>query len=125
MTAPPGPASDQLGASVAERGGAVLVGPAGVGKTQLARAASRHLGPLYPRVGWVTGTASARAVPFAAFSNLISGFIIQWYGYPAGFLSLTAVALAAFGFFALFMPETRGRTKPNVALIAPLAVGAC
>ena len=56
---------------MAERGGAVLVGPAGVGKTQLARAASRHLGPLYPRVGWVTGTASARAVPFAAFSNLI------------------------------------------------------
>jgi predicted MFS family arabinose efflux permease len=61
----------------------------------------------------------------AALSNAVSGFIIQWYGYPAGFLSLTAVALAAFGFFALFMPETRGRTKPNVALIAPLAVGAC
>ena len=61
----------------------------------------------------------------AALSNAVSGFIIQWYGYPAGFLSLTAVALAAFGFFALFMPETRGRTEPNVALIAPLAVGAC
>jgi MFS family permease len=61
----------------------------------------------------------------AALSNTVSGFIIQWYGYPAGFLSLTAVALAAFGFFALFMPETRGRTEPNVALIAPLAVGAC
>jgi MFS family permease len=61
----------------------------------------------------------------AALSNAVSGFIIQWYGYPAGFLSLTAVALAAFGFFALFMPETRGRTEPNVAPIAPLAVGAC
>lgn len=61
----------------------------------------------------------------AALSNAVSGFIIQWYGYPAGFLSLTAVALAAFGFFALFMPETRGCTGTNVALIAPLAVGAC
>ena len=61
----------------------------------------------------------------AALSNAVSGFIIQWYGYPAGFLSLTAVALVAFGFFALFMPETRGRTEPNVAVIAPLAVGAC
>jgi predicted MFS family arabinose efflux permease len=61
----------------------------------------------------------------AALSNVVSGFIIQWYGYPAGFLSLTAVALAAFGFFALLMPETRGRTEPNVAPIVPLAVGAC
>jgi predicted MFS family arabinose efflux permease len=61
----------------------------------------------------------------AALSNAVSGFIIQWYGYPAGFLALTAVALGAFGFFALFMPETRGRTEPNVTPIAPLAVGAC
>jgi MFS family permease len=60
----------------------------------------------------------------AALSNFVSGFIIEWYGYGAGFLSLTAVALAAFGFFALFMPETRGRTEPHAAPIAALAVGA-
>jgi MFS family permease len=60
----------------------------------------------------------------AALSNFVSGFIIEWYGYGAGFLSLTAVALAAFGFFALFMPETRGRTEPNATPIAALAVGA-
>jgi len=34
------------------------------------------------------------------------------------------VALAAFGFFALFMPETRGRTERNAAPIAALAVEA-
>ena len=60
----------------------------------------------------------------AALSNFVSGFIIEWYGYGAGFLSLTAVALAAFGFFALFMPETRERTEHKAAPIAALAVGA-
>jgi predicted MFS family arabinose efflux permease len=60
----------------------------------------------------------------AALSNLVSGFIIQWYGYPAGFLSLTAVALAAFAFFGLLMPETRGRTERDAAPIAALAVAA-
>jgi predicted MFS family arabinose efflux permease len=60
----------------------------------------------------------------AAFSNLISGFIIQWYGYPAGFLSLTAVAVAAFAFFALFMPETRSGGQREAPPTAALAVGA-
>jgi predicted MFS family arabinose efflux permease len=60
----------------------------------------------------------------ASFSNLISGFIIQWYGYPAGFLSLTAVAAAAFAFFALFMPETSSGGQREAAPIAALAVGA-
>jgi predicted MFS family arabinose efflux permease len=60
----------------------------------------------------------------AALSNLISGFIIQWYGYPAGFLSLAAVAMAAFAFFALFMPETQGGVQCRVAPAAALAVGA-
>jgi len=32
--------------------------------------------------------------------------------------------LAAFGFFALFMPETRGRTEPNATADRRLAVGA-
>jgi MFS family permease len=60
----------------------------------------------------------------AALSNFVSGFIIEWYGYGAGFLSLAAVALAAFGFVALFMPETRGRTGSNAVEVAALAVGA-
>jgi MFS family permease len=61
----------------------------------------------------------------AALSNAVSGFIVQWYGYPAGFLSLTVVAAAGFGFFALLMPETRGRPEPNAAPTVPLAAGAC
>jgi hypothetical protein len=43
----------------------------------------------------------------AALSNLVAGYIVQWFGYPAGFLSLATIALGALVFFALFMPETR------------------
>ena len=71
VTAPHEPAQELLEAGVRERVGAVLIGPAGVGKTSLARSAFERLGPQYGRAGWVTGTASAGAVPFAAFSHLI------------------------------------------------------
>ena len=42
----------------------------------------------------------------AGLSNLVAGYIVQGFGYPAGFLSLAAIALAALVFFATFMPET-------------------
>jgi MFS family permease len=43
----------------------------------------------------------------AAISNLTAGFVVQAFGYPAGFLTLSTIAVAALVFFALFMPETR------------------
>lgn len=43
----------------------------------------------------------------AALSNVTAGFVVQAFGYPTGFLALSAIAVAAFTFFALFMPETR------------------
>ena len=43
----------------------------------------------------------------AALSNATSGFVVQWFGYPAGFLYLAAIAACALVFFALLMPETR------------------
>jgi predicted MFS family arabinose efflux permease len=46
----------------------------------------------------------------AGLSNLTSGFVVQWYGYPAGFLYLAAIAFVALLFFAMFMPET---SKPH------------
>ena len=42
----------------------------------------------------------------AGLSNLVSGYIVQGFGYPAGFLSLAAVAVAALVFFWSLMPET-------------------
>ena len=71
VTAPPEPALEQLEAAVRERSGAVLIGPAGVGKTTLARAAAARLGAQFARVDWVIATAPAATVPFAAFSHLI------------------------------------------------------
>ena len=51
--------------------GAVLIGPAGVGKTTLARAAAERLGPDFPRSTGSSATASGAAVPFAAFERLL------------------------------------------------------
>ncbi|KUI45824.1 AAA family ATPase [Mycobacterium sp. GA-1199] len=71
VTSPPGPALDSIEAGLAKRSGAVLIGPAGVGKTTLARAAADRLAGAYHRVDWVTATAPMAAVPFAAVSRLV------------------------------------------------------
>jgi len=47
----------------------------------------------------------------AGLSNLTSGYIVQWYGYPIGFFFLAAIAFAALAFFVLLMPETGGRRR--------------
>ena len=43
----------------------------------------------------------------ASLSNLVSGFVVQTFGYTAGFSFLAIIALCALMFFALLMPETR------------------
>ena len=43
----------------------------------------------------------------ATLSNLTAGFVVQGFGYAAGFLYLAAIAGAALVFFAVLMPETR------------------
>jgi len=45
----------------------------------------------------------------AGLSNLVAGFIVQGFGYPAGFVALAGIALCALVFFLLLMPETRPR----------------
>lgn len=45
----------------------------------------------------------------AGLSNLVAGFVVQWFGYPIGFLFLAAVAGCALVFFAVLMPETATR----------------
>jgi hypothetical protein len=71
VTAPPEPILDAVDTGVSERAGAVLIGPAGVGKTTLARAAADRFGARFDRVDWVTATTPMSAVPFAAVSHLI------------------------------------------------------
>jgi MFS family permease len=50
----------------------------------------------------------------ATLSNLTAGFVVQAFGYPAGFLMLAVIAAGALIFFALFMPETSPKTRANV-----------
>jgi predicted MFS family arabinose efflux permease len=48
----------------------------------------------------------------AALSNATAGYVVQWFGYPTGFLYLAAIAFCALAFFALLMPETgQGRER--------------
>ena len=57
----------------------------------------------------------------ATLSNVVSGFIVQVAGYPAGFLFLAVVAVAALAFFALLMPETRIGAASDPDLSQPAA----
>ncbi len=43
----------------------------------------------------------------AALSNLTAGYVVQWFGYPTGFLYLTGIAVVALVFFAVLVKETR------------------
>ena len=50
----------------------------------------------------------------ATLSNATAGFVVQWFGYPSGFLYLASIAGCALAFFALLMPETKGSTAEPV-----------
>ena len=69
MTAPHEPALELVETGLRTRAGAILIGPAGVGKTTLARAAAERLGSQFRRVDWVAATTPT--IPFAAFNHLI------------------------------------------------------
>lgn len=55
----------------AGRGGVVLIGPAGVGKSRLARTAVAQAGESGRQTSWVQATRSAAAVPLGAFAGLL------------------------------------------------------
>lgn len=48
--------------------GVVIAGPAGVGKTRLAREVLSHAAAAGTRTNWVVGTSSARPIPLGAFT---------------------------------------------------------
>ena len=43
----------------------------------------------------------------ATLSNATAGYVVQWFGFTAGFLYLAAIAGCGLAFFVAFMPETR------------------
>lgn len=72
--------------------GAVVLGPDGVGKSTLARAAAERFAEQHPHtlIRWVTGTPTERAVPFGAFSHLVE---IGDIGKPAALLRAARASL--------------------------------
>jgi MFS family permease len=56
----------------------------------------------------------------ASLSNATAGFVVQWFGYPGGFLYLAVIAGCALAFFALLMPETKDAASyGHFAPVAP------
>lgn len=51
----------------------------------------------------------------ASLSNVVAGYVVQFFGYPTGFLFLAVVAGVALAFFLVFMPETRDAADDDPA----------
>lgn len=75
-------------------GGAVVLGPDGVGKSTLARLAAEQFCRRYltTLIRWVIGTPTERVVPFGAFGHLVS---IAEIGKPAALLRAARASLCA------------------------------
>jgi MFS family permease len=54
----------------------------------------------------------------ASLSNATAGYVVQWFGYPVGFLYLAGIALCALAFFGLLMPETKDVARAPATLQA-------
>ena len=57
--------------------GVVVVGPAGVGKTRLAREVVRSAEAAGQRTNWIVGTESARSLPLGAFAASLSASVSE------------------------------------------------
>ncbi|MGA8165086.1 MAG: hypothetical protein WB791_08705 [Waddliaceae bacterium] len=44
----------------------------------------------------------------AAISNLVSGFVVVFFGFKTAFLFLAVIAIIALGIFWIGIPETKG-----------------
>jgi tetratricopeptide (TPR) repeat protein len=117
VTAPEEPLLGQLEAAFRSRAGAMLVGPAGVGKTSLARAAVANLAGEFARVATVTGTVAGSAVPFAAFGGLIQ---VADTGKTAAVLRAARDSIGEG--VLLFVDDAHALDRLSAALVYQLAV---
>lgn len=62
--------------------GVVIAGPAGVGKTRLARELMARASASGMRTNWVVGTASARPIPLGAFTTTLSSEVMSAVSEP-------------------------------------------
>jgi len=58
------------------------------------------------RFNLMQGLVALASAVGGSFSNIGGGYIVQWFGFSAGFLSLAAAAVLGLVFFLTLMPET-------------------
>jgi hypothetical protein len=117
VTAQDKPLLGQLEAAVRTRAGAMLVGPAGVGKTSLASAAVANVSGEFARVATITGTVATSGVPFAAFGDLIE---IAETGKTAAVLRAARESIG--DRVLLFVDDAHALDKLSAALVYQLGV---
>jgi len=64
------------------------------------------------RFNFAQGAMSLAVGMGAGLSNPIGGFVVDRFGFAAGFLTLSTAPAAAFVVFALFMPQPRPQSEP-------------
>jgi hypothetical protein len=104
----------------ADRSGAVLVGPDGVGKTMLAHIAAKRYAAQRPSttVRWVRGTPSEQMVPFGAFGRLLN---LADIGRPDALLRAAHESLTADRDLLLVIDDAHQLDNLSAALIYQLA----
>lgn len=67
------------------------------------------------RFNLMQGLVALAVAAGGSISNVGGGYIVQWFGFPAGFLSLAAAAACGLVFFLMLMPETAGHDIDDAA----------
>jgi tRNA A37 threonylcarbamoyladenosine biosynthesis protein TsaE len=108
------PTVERVTAQLRDSAGVVLVGPAGVGKTELSRAVALR----FTDTRWVTATASASIVPFGVFHHVID---VAEVGKTAALLRAARESLQRAGL--VVVDDAHQLDKLSATLVYQLAAG--
>jgi hypothetical protein len=105
----------------ADRSGAIVTGPDGVGKTLHARLAADRFAARRPSVvvRWVRGTPTERSIPFGAFERLVA---VANVGRPAALLRAAHDSLVAGGDSLFVVDDAHELDDLSATLVYQLAV---